>query len=367
MTHPNKVTVFVFLLFCLPALAQTSKGFEITGEIKNAEGKKVFLAPTAQAVAIDSAIVRGGKFYLKGKVKETDYYALLIEGQTAFLPFILSNDKLKFKGHADSMRLAQISGSRELIAAHNLRNIIKPFFPAQAASFDSAFAAYNRGDSALGQKYENLNVQVTDRINDSIAKFIRTNPSTFISLAQLNELQKAYGVERTKKLFKSLSPVLKNHSIGKQLKYQIFEVEQLTALNKKAISFLQTDTANRLVSLVDYKGKYLLIDFWASWCMPCRAENPTIKKAYARFQTKGFEVLGVSLDNNREAWIKALLKDELPWKNVSDLNGFKNVVAQRYAVTELPTNYLLDPEGTIIAKNLKGESLIMTLQSLLGE
>lgn len=290
-------------------------------------------------------LLKNGKFTLRGKVKETDYHALLVEGQSAYLPFILSNEKLKFKGHADFIRQAHISGSKELLAAQKLQNIIKPFFAAQSESFDSAFVAYNRGDSAAGKRFEDLNVRITNRINDSIARFIQTNPSVYISLAQLNELQKKYGIERTRKLFMSLSPVLHNHSVGKQLKYQIFEAEQLTTLNRKAINFQQSDTANKLVRLADYKGRYVLIDFWASWCIPCRAENPTLKKAYASFNPRGFEILGVSLDNNKEAWIKALIKDELPWQNVSDLNGFNNVVAQKYAVTELPTNYLLDPEG----------------------
>jgi thiol-disulfide isomerase/thioredoxin len=164
-----------------------------------------------------------------------------------------------------------------------------------------------------------------------------------------------------------LSPILKNHSVGKQLKYQIFEAEQLTALNKKAIIFQQADTANNIVRLSDFKGKYVLIDFWASWCGPCRAENPHLKNVYSKYFTKGFDILGVSLDNNKAAWINAITKDQLPWKNVSDLNGFKNAVAKSYAITELPTNYLLDSQGKIIAKNLKGDSLIEKLKSLFGE
>jgi peroxiredoxin len=193
------------------------------------------------------------------------------------------------------------------------------------------------------------------------------HPGSYVSLSQLNELYKSYGTDRAKMLFNSLSPLLRNHSVGKQLGYKIFEAEQLTALNKKAISFQQRDTASKIVRLEDYRGKYVLLDFWASWCIPCRAENPNIKKAYAQYSSKGFDVLGVSLDNNREAWIKALIKDDLPWKNVSDLKGFKNVVSQQYAVTELPTNYLLDPSGRIIAKNLKSEELLEKLRVLFGD
>lgn len=367
MTHTSKI-VFTFLLICpLTSVGQNSIGFEINGQISNAEGKKIYLAPTAQAVAIDSAVIRDRTFKLRGKIKEPDYYALQVEGQSAYTWFILSNSKLKFKGNADSMRQANITGSKELRDAQTLRNTIKPYFASQSDAFDSAFAAYNRDDSSTGQKFEALNVSITKTINDSIARFIKRYPNSYISLAYLYELHKTYGVNRAKSLFLSLSPALHNHSVGKQLKYEIFEAVQLNALNKKAIAFQQMDTANNVISLSAYKGKYVLIDFWASWCGPCRAENPKIKKAYTKYQAKGFEVLGVSLDNNKVAWKKAINMDNLPWTNVSDLNGFKNSVSQKYAVTELPTNYLLDPEGKIIGKNLKGDTLLEKLKSIFGE
>ena len=362
-----KLTFIILLCCTLHASGQKANGFEIKGHIRNAEGKKIYVAPTAQAVAIDSAIIENGTFALKGRIKEPDYYALVVEGKPAYTWFVLSNAKLKFTGNADSMRQANITGSKEINDAQKLGSIIKPYFASQSASFDSTFEAYNRGDSVTGRKYEEVNVAITKTINDSIASFIKRHPSSYISLAQLNELRKIYDAERTKKLFLKLSPSLQNHSVGRQLKYEIFEAEQLTALNKRAITFEQRDTANRIVRLSDFKGKYVLIDFWASWCLPCRAENPTLKQAYTKYRAKNFDILGVSLDNNKAAWLSAIIKDDLPWLNVSDLNGFKNVVAQKYAVTELPTNYLLDPQGKIIAKNLKGESLMEKLQALFGE
>ena len=194
-----------------------------------------------------------------------------------------------------------------MAAAQKLKSIIKPYFTAQSASFDSAFAAYNRGESAIGKNYELLNVAITKKINDSIAGFIEGHPYSFISLAELNELHKYYGSKQSKVLYQSLSNSLKNHSIGKQLKYEIYEAGQLNALNKRAISFQQKDTLNHLINISDYRANYLLIDFWASWCGPCRAENPNIKQAYFKYHSRGFDVLGVSLDNNRVAWKKAII------------------------------------------------------------
>lgn len=242
--------VFSNLIGCsLQSFGQSAKGFEIKGQISNAEGKKIYVAPTSQATAIDSAVIQNAIFTLKGKIKEPDYFALLVEGRPAYTWFVLSNKQLKFKGNADSMRQAIITGSKEISDAQKLRAIIKPYFASQSSSFDSTLAAYKRGDSANGRKYEDLNVAITQRINDSIAYFITKHPYSYISLAELNELRKSYGAERAKKLFSALSPYLQNHSVGKQVKYEIFEAEQLMALNKKAITFEQKNTANTLVRL----------------------------------------------------------------------------------------------------------------------
>src|SRR5579875_1852857 len=301
-----KLIFAILLCTSLSSFGQNSKGFKINGQISGADGKKIYLAPTAHAVAIDSTVIKDGTFTLMGKVKEPDYFALIVEGKPAYTWFILSNAKLKFKGNADFMRQANIAGSKELTDAEALRKTIKPFFASQSASFDSSFAALNRRDTITALKYEDMNVAITKRMNDAIAHFIIKHPSSYVSLAKLNELWKNYGSKRAKKLFSALSPTLRNHNIGRQLKYEIFESEQLTALNKKAITFEQKDSSNRLVRLSDYKGKYVLIDFWASWCMPCRAENPTLKKAYEKYSQKGFEILGVSLDNIKSAWLNAL-------------------------------------------------------------
>lgn len=367
MPYVAKFIFSILFLWSLFASAQKAIGFEIKGYISNAEGEKIYLAPTPLANAIDSAVIRNGIFTLKGRIKETDYYALMVATKAAYSWFILSNQKINFTGNADSMRQANITGTKELKDAQKLRDIIKPYFSSQSVSFDSAFAAYNRGDSVTGKKFEDLNVSVSQMINDSIAHFIKSNPTSFVSLAKLNELYKSYGIERTKKLFLSLSPKLQNHSVGRQLKYEIFEGEKLLSMNKKAIAFYQKDTSNNVVHLSDFSGKYVLIDFWASWCGPCRAENPNLKQAFSKYHSKGFEVLGVSLDNKREAWINALHKDALPWTNVSDLNGFKSKAAQLYVVTELPTNYLIDPMGKIIARNIKGDILLHKLKSIFGE
>ena len=132
-----------------------------------------------------------------------------------------------------------------------------------------------------------------------------------------------------------------------------------------APAFTLNDTSGHPVSLDAYKGKVVLVDFWASWCGPCRRENPNVVKAYAKYHPKGLEILGVSLDENRDKWIAAIAKDNLSWQHVSDLKGWNNVVAKQYAVRSIPNNYLIGKDGKIMAKSLYGDKLTEQLEAAL--
>jgi len=133
----------------------------------------------------------------------------------------------------------------------------------------------------------------------------------------------------------------------------------------QAVDFTQNDTANKPVSLSSFKGKYVLVDFWASWCGPCRKENPAVVAAFNTYKDKNFTILGVSLDQNRDKWLEAIKVDNLTWTHVSDLKFWSNEVAQLYKIQGIPANMLIDPNGKIIARNLRGEDLMQKLQQVL--
>ena len=179
----------------------------------------------------------------------------------------------------------------------------------------------------------------------------------------------------TKDLFKDNAPALQKwvNTLTKEATTSIYaqeiknELSNLMngAIGSPAMDFTQNDTADKPVSLSSFKGKYVLLDFWASWCLPCRKENPTVVKAFENYKDKNFTVLGVSLDQNADNWKTAIKQDSLLWQHVSDLKGWGNEVALQFEIFNIPQNFLLDPEGNIIAKNIRGASLERKLRHFL--
>ena len=376
--HTMKIFTKISSLLILSSIAQTcfgqtQKNYVIKGHFTNAEGQKVYLIKRAQSYhsyektnIIDSSIVKNDNFIFKGHVKEPDYYSILFNKD--WKPFILDNSPLSFSGDANEyLSKSSIKGSKEIEYLQKFQSYTATFNTPLNNTADSSMAADARGDSILAMKFADENQIINMHLLDTIVFFIKSNPTSFKSLYELNQNFKSFGIDKSKMLYNNLTERLKKHSLGKELKYNIFFATELIGLNKKAISFSQNDTSGNMVALSDFMGKYLLIDFWASWCGPCRAEHPNLKKAYSKYQSKGFDILSISLDNDKAAWTKAIIHDSIIWKNVSDLKGWKNEAAKKYVITEVPTNYLLDRQGKIIAKNLKGEALLNKLKELFGD
>jgi peroxiredoxin len=241
------------------------------------------------------------------------------------------------------------------------------------ASADSLVAVYNtmtpeqRKDS-VWRKTAGIIMRATNAGYDSVNRvFIATHLNSYISLVAFQQLELTYNFnpDTAAAKFSRFPASLRESALGKKLA-AVIEKGKQTNIGITAMDFMVNDTTGKAVKLSDFHGHYVLVDFWASWCKPCRAENPNLLKAYNKYKNKNFTILGVSLDEDvtRRAWVNAVKKDSLPWAQVSELKGFLSKAAVLYGVTAIPSNFLINPNGKIIARNLRGEELDKKLGEL---
>ncbi|WEK33591.1 MAG: TlpA disulfide reductase family protein [Candidatus Pseudobacter hemicellulosilyticus] len=242
--------------------------------------------------------------------------------------------------------------------------------PLQDSQRLTGFHIDNAPDTLEKQRYRDLYRQLGKMADSVSLAFVRTNPTSYVSLdivrSLVNPKNLANEREAVEKLYSGLSDELQQTKTGKDIAGRLANAGKLS-VGKKAIDFTMNDTLGRPVSLSSFKGKYVLLDFWASWCHPCRLENPHVVKAYAQYKDRNFTVLSVSLDQpgKHQAWVDAIHKDGLNWTHVSDLKYWNNAAVKLYGVNSVPMNYLINPEGVIVGVYLRGEELLKKLEELL--
>lgn len=340
--------------------------FEIQASLTSISYQKAYLSDykNGEMVVLDSSDIKDGKFSFKGKLDLPEArYISFNEGKEKFSVFV-ENSKIVISGSISSPDSIKITGS----ASQKTVDEFKTGLKSHEAILDEIVERYYAAEES-GQKEELEKIDAEYNLADSIKlkfieEFIAKNSSTVVApFLSLRYLLSGYEIAQIETLVASFK------DDAKKSVYTTNITDRLTVLKNSqggspAPEFSMNDADGNPIALSSFKGKYVLIDFWASWCGPCRAENPNVVAAYKKFNKKGFDIFGVSLDDNKEKWLEAIKKDGLTWKHVSDLQGWGNAAAKIYGVNSIPHSVLLDKEGVIIAKNLRGEELLKKLEEV---
>jgi len=352
-----KCIVISLVLSGLASNAQTTK---VTGNISGLKDSQLlFYYYAGDSTKTDTVEVKGGKFTWAAKMPQPEKVMVMLPNR--YVEFFAERGKIKITGTADSLDRLKITGSKSQDELDAYNNSLQDLTDQESPLYEKWGKGSKEEQAALEAQLDGLRMQKRARAN----QYVASHPNSPVSMSVVSERAMIGDYSDVKPIYDKLDNKLRETPEGKRIAERLVVLKR-SDLGEPMLDFTQNNPEGQPVKFAQFKGKYVLVDFWASWCGPCRAENPNVLKAYDQYKDKNFTVVGISLDDNGDKWQKAIKDDHMPWTELSDLKGWKNEVATYYGIQAIPCTYLIDPQGKIIATYLRGEALHKKLAELLN-